>query len=335
MKAIERYIYAVTEHMPEDIRADVSKELRANIEDMLPENPTQADVYRVLEEELGNPWKLAEEYNPRKRYLIGRDLIGPALYNKYLSVLKVVLGIVISVLVSITMLVWVLNPPIDGGIAEIIAGFLADVAGAVVQGALHGAIWVTISFVVLEKTGIGGYKKKWSPQDLPALPVGKKGIISRGETIFAMCCTILFAAVIVFQPQVIALYFKSEAGLVETPLFALDRLQEFLPVIILFTVIQLGIFVWKYVAKRWSIPLAITHAAYNAALCVLLVVMLRDSSLFNDEFFSAMAAYFHVPLSQIDTIWSRSITGFAAVFIAISVGDAIANFFKCRKSKAE
>lgn len=35
MNLIDRYVYAVTERLPEDIRDDVSRELRANIEDML------------------------------------------------------------------------------------------------------------------------------------------------------------------------------------------------------------------------------------------------------------------------------------------------------------
>ena len=70
MNLIDRYVYSVAEYLPGDIANDVTRELRSNIEDMLPENHTEEDVYRVLEE-LGNPLELAKEYHPGKRYLIG------------------------------------------------------------------------------------------------------------------------------------------------------------------------------------------------------------------------------------------------------------------------
>ena len=53
MNLIDRYVYSVAEYLPGRAN-DVTRELRSNIEDMLPENHTEEDVYRVLEE-LGNP----------------------------------------------------------------------------------------------------------------------------------------------------------------------------------------------------------------------------------------------------------------------------------------
>ena len=107
MKMIDRYVYAVTDHMSEDTREDVSLKLRANIEDMLPENPTESDV-RVVLEKLGNPNNLANEYYQKKNYLIG-----PSLYYKYIAVLKLVIYIVSIVFLCITLLKWALNPPLD------------------------------------------------------------------------------------------------------------------------------------------------------------------------------------------------------------------------------
>jgi len=87
MTLIDRYVYTVTERLLEQTRDDVSMELRANIEDMLPENATESDVRTALEK-LGNPIRLANEYCEVKRYLIG-----PGLYDKYISVLKLVTSI--------------------------------------------------------------------------------------------------------------------------------------------------------------------------------------------------------------------------------------------------
>ena len=81
---IDRYLYDVTRRLPENMRDDVEQELRANIEDMLPDNPTEEEIENVLES-LGAPSKLAAKYRPNPRYLIS-----PALFEEYISVLKIV-----------------------------------------------------------------------------------------------------------------------------------------------------------------------------------------------------------------------------------------------------
>lgn len=73
---------SLAEILSESVREDVRRELCANIEDMLPDDATDNDVRRVLEE-LSNPTKLADEYRQVKKYLIG-----PSLYDNYISVLN-------------------------------------------------------------------------------------------------------------------------------------------------------------------------------------------------------------------------------------------------------
>jgi uncharacterized membrane protein len=91
MNLIDRYVYAVTEHLPANTKEDVSKELRANIMDMLPDNPSEDEIKAVLTK-LGNPVKLAHEYSQSKNYLIG-----PELYDSYITVVKIVVTVLACV----------------------------------------------------------------------------------------------------------------------------------------------------------------------------------------------------------------------------------------------
>jgi len=331
MNLIDRYIFAVTEHLPEDMREDVGRELRTNIEDMLPQNPEKGDVYRVLEE-LGNPWKLASEYNPKKRYLIG-----PGLYDNYLSVLKLVTGVVTAVLVAITLISWIFNLSVDTYLFENIIESFVEVLVIAIQGAIQAALWVTLVFAVLERTGVGEgvipfSKKNWSPDDLPVLPINDKRKISRGETVFSMFGTVLFTALLYFRPQLLALYIKDEfANINITPLFDTERLQSYIPIIILFAVIQLGIFIWKYIARRWNISLAVANLIYNLSLCILLLIMINDNSLFNGQFFIEISNYTKMAFSEIMAIWERVIVVFTVVFIAINIWDGISKFSYCKE----
>ncbi len=332
MKMIDRYVYAATERLPADTREDVSLELRANIEDMLPENPTESDIRAVLEK-LGNPTNLADEYSQKKRYLIG-----PSMYDSYFSVLKLVIGIVTIVVMCLTLLAWVFNPPVDGNFTQIPIKFFIDILVAPIQGVLQGFLWVTLIFIALERSGVNEgkipfIKKKWSPDDLPDIPVSKKRKISRIETGFSMFCTIFFTALIYFQSQLIGLYIKGDNGLtLVAPLFVNERLQSYIPVILLFAIIQLCIFMWKFISMKWTFPLAIANTFHNIALSVFVYIILSDNSLFNQELLSKISDFMKTSLAETTTIWLRSsLWVFVTIFIAISLLDSVMGFVKCKK----
>lgn len=328
MQLIDRYVYAVTEYLPKEIQEDVGKELRSNIEDMLPEDYSDKDAYRVLEE-LGSPWKLANEYNSKKRYIIG-----PGYYDNYLSVLKIVIGICITVFSGIAILGWAIEPPVDGNQYGNLALLFGDIISAVFEGTIQGILWVTLIFVILERTGVESgqlpfYNKKWTPEDLPVLPVNSKKKISRGETVFSMFCTILFATLIYVKPQLIAFYNKGDNGTVNiTPLFDVERLQTYVAILFVLVIIQLGIFVWKYIAGSWNIPLAIVNAIYNVVICILIMVMLCDQALINSELFSKIAEYTNSSTQLITTWFDKSKWVFAAVFVVICIWDSISAIAK-------
>ena len=79
---IERYVQEVTRRLPEKERAEVSRELKSNIYDMLPEHPDEEAIKKVLNS-LGSPAALAEKYRQNPRYLIS-----PAYFDEYTRALK-------------------------------------------------------------------------------------------------------------------------------------------------------------------------------------------------------------------------------------------------------
>ena len=202
MSLIERYLEAVKRYLPEGIREDVGMELQANIEDMLPDNYTEKDVYQVLIK-LGSPRILANEYNPQKRYLIG-----PTYYDKYISVLKGNRYMCLCVFIY-SLLGWIIEPSIHWYGISNIGKLIGSMIASSITGALQGAFWVTLLFSLIERSEIEvGYiprqNKEWTPDDLPELGNNEKKKISRRNTVISMFLTILFTAIIYFYPQLIA-----------------------------------------------------------------------------------------------------------------------------------
>lgn len=329
MQLIDRYVYAVTEHLPEEIRDDVGKELRSNIEDMLPDSAAERDVREVLIK-MGNPSKLAEDYNPRKRYLIG-----PGLYDKYISVLKLVLGICIVVFIGIALTDWAVELPQDGDFNNI-PKLISVIISAIADGILQGALWVTLVFAVLERSGVNeGHlpfsNKNWSPDDLPDYPLYNKRKISRRKAVFSVFWTILFTSLVFFQPQLIAIYIKVDnLNLFNIPLFNIDRLQSYMLFILLLAVFQLSMFIWKFISGMWSVPMAACNAVYNTAVCILLIIMVSDNSLFNAELLSKIAESTNKSLTQLSSWWDRGVSVFAAICIVLSIWDSVSVLVKCK-----
>lgn len=326
MTLIDRYIYAVTKHLPKDISKDVDKELRTNIEDMLPENPSEDDIIKVLKE-LGNPKELANQYLPIKRYLIG-----PRLYDNYLSVLKMVIGITVIVFLSITILDEIFNPPIDTTILQMSIKFLVNIIASSVEGVFQAFVWVTLVFAILEKSGVNEgnlpwVKKKWSPEDLPDLPI-KKRKIHLGEAVFSMFFTIFLVSILYFHPEFMSIYTKGDSGFILlAPLFVIDRLQFYIPVILLLTLFQFIIFVWQFISKDWNFPLAIVNTIYNAAVCVLIITMINDTSLFSEKFIAVFNNLLDIPF-DFTLLWKWI---FAATIIVSCFVDSISSLIKCKK----
>ncbi len=332
MKLIDRYVYAVTQYLPEGSREDISKELRSNIEDMLPEEPTEDEVYKVLKE-LGNPWMLANEYKPKKQYLIG-----PGLYDQYLYTLKLVVGICIAVFVALSVIAGGVESAKDGITVGDYSHIFSGLISAITEGALQGAFWVSLVFVIIERSGVEKgslpfFKKEWTPEDLPVLPVPKNRLISRVEIIVSICFTVFFTAIIYFQPELIAIYEKGGSHTNIIPLFNVDRIQVFLPFILLVALLSLGISIWKYIQGSWNISIAIGNTVYNLLSGILLTVFASDKEIFNKEFFSAIAGYSGNPTWNIETWRTGGVWVFITVLIIICLWDSVAGFLKCRNPK--
>lgn len=334
MQLIDRYVYAVTENLPEEIREDVGRELRSNIEDMLPDDASDSDIRKVLME-LGNPGKLAEEYNTRKRYLIG-----PGIYSNYIMVLKLVTGICAAVFAGISLIEWMVNfsGSTTPGIISQTTALIPALMTAVFEGVIQGALWVTLIFAILERSGVqDGYLpftgRQWTPDNLPDYPLNKKNRISRTEAVMSNLCPIIFTVLIYFKPQLIAIYITDSNGSLNAiPLFNTETLRAYLVYILILALVQLAVFVWKLIAGRWSVPLAIAHAIYNGAFCILFIAIVSNYALYNPAIMTRLKELNNTTLiAGISNWWNTGVYVSAAVVVIICIWDSISGFLKSRK----
>ncbi len=160
---IDRYVHQVGRYLPATTRADITAELRSQIQDQLddryPAEPTAEQVAAVLRE-LGSPRQMAASYR-EPQYLIGPDL-----YPTLIEVLRYGWVIIPAILVFLGIFGRVITPSDTP-----IINWLLETLWATVQAALIFSVAVVLLFALVQRTGIDlmGSGAAFDPLTLPAV----------------------------------------------------------------------------------------------------------------------------------------------------------------------
>ncbi|SHH91807.1 hypothetical protein SAMN02745823_01425 [Sporobacter termitidis DSM 10068] len=324
---IDRYLYDVSRRLPEEMRADVERELRSNIEDMLPENPGQGDIEKVLTE-LGSPAKLAVRYNPRPRYLIS-----PEFFDEYLMVLKIA-GICLGALLAALAVFKIVfsdagSTDIVSAVVSVIAGFI----GGAFDGVVYAFFWVTIVFFCIEHFGGKKNARPWSPKYLPEVPANAKGLIRRGDAvaraIFSILFTALFLAGTLRQPPFIAWY---ETGAPTVALFDSQLVQRFLPFFVSMMALTLAVAMLKLVIGRWNIAVAAMHCLCGIIGAVIGVTFINNPGVFTGAFIARFAEKVQVTERAMSGYVGIAVTVLTVLIVVGAIGDIIATIDRTAKN---
>lgn len=282
---IDRYVYDVTRRLPQEQRADIDKELRSLIDDMLAargcgDEPSADDVTAVLKE-LGSPHGLAAKYRGTQRYLIGPDY-----FDIYWLVLRIVLAATGFGLVVALIVTSVVTPPQN---AFSVAG---QTLGGIFSGMVQAFAFVTIVFALIDRFGKKAPGIDWSPSDLPPVPpVNQRdaGRINRADPIagliFGAIGLVLFNA----MPWIFG-YVTAVEGMVSVPVFNLEALKTLLPLIDV--LIGLGMLkdMIRLLAGRYTMRVSVSIALINVTQLVLNIVIFLPPAIWNAGFASALSA---------------------------------------------
>jgi hypothetical protein len=336
MNLIETYIGEVTRRLPEKMRKDIAMELRSTIEDMLPDGHTEEDISDVLMK-LGDPAKLANEYNNKPRYIIG-----PLFYESYLNVL--IVAAVFSVIISSLSLFVNGMITFDGDkslftLLSFIGQLFLKMLLSCLNILFQVFFWVTIVFIFLERAGVSkekfyDKKKLWTPEDLYKVEqIAKKRQIPKAEVFFSMFWTALWATLLFNASDLLGWYEQTGKGLaglkLKAELFNQDVLFSYAPFLILLILIEVGLAIYKFFIGKWTKLLATVNLVYHFFSVGLLCIMLNDSNLFSDAFTAKLFEVFKGDPSGwfVGTI--------ASIMIIFSIIDIVSGYNKANKINIE
>jgi hypothetical protein len=279
MNLIDKYVAEVGKHLPRNQRADIEKELKSTLEDMLEERGQagaadasslqgEAAVIALLKE-YGEPRKVAESY-------IGpRYLIGPRLYPTFELVLKIVMTVLFALAIA--------GLGISLSRSGLTGAEFLETVGKSILGLLSGLITVfgniVLVFVILERVlpvkELEKETSEWNPADLAKEADPDR--VNFGEQIFGILFLALFLIIFNLYPDMSGFFGENDWMLI--PLELTDAFYHYLPWINLLILLQIGSGIYLLHQGWWGTGSRIANILLELAGIALAVVMLRGPDL--------------------------------------------------------
>ncbi|MCL2631665.1 MAG: hypothetical protein FWD45_01015 [Coriobacteriia bacterium] len=310
---IDRYIYAVTRHLPPKIRADVKQELESLIFDMLEARcgdilPTERDI-RVVLTELGTPEELASKYSGEDR----QSLISGVYFIAYRRVLRIVLPIVVAAVTLSVLLSTLLDKPADTPYFFLIL-FGQTVGSALAAGFQAFAI-VTFIFAVLERfdAPLGADYLSYLP---PAPQQARR--IKPYEPIIGILLSLFAVIVFLGFPQMLSVYIQDGGWIT---IFNVTVLRQLWLPIILWAVLGIAKEAMKLIEGRNTIRLVVVSIAANILIVIGTYIVFIRNNVLNPVLVDLLSK---LPVGQASEFLeligsSLSIIIFAAVTLALLI----------------
>jgi len=265
----ERYIFAVTRHLPGRIQADVEQELNSLISDMLA-NSQNSNIEEVLEE-LGSPEELALKYYGSER----KALISGVYFLMYKRVLLTVLPIVAVVMAVLTAV----NNLFAGLDTVFIPALFLEVIAGSVGGVVQAFAVITIVFAILDYKKVGLNDGDTLHENLPDVPEVKNRI-SVSDAIFGIVFSIVTTALFLGFPQVMSGNFDGNW----IPVFDIGLLRGLWLPIIVWAIVEIAVEVAKLAEGRYTKRLAVAGMVTAAVQVVCILAVFGGDSIVNPDF---------------------------------------------------
>lgn len=327
----ERYIYDVVRRLPESQRDEVSKELDANISDMMTSD-SEEELIRVIGV-LGEPRVLANEYREHQRYLIS-----PKWMDDYLRVLKIVMTVLVSLSLVFGLMDNLLNPVATSAIG-IIASVFSNTIGDMFDAALSAFAFVTLAFIIVEKYDVNPKKKPWSVTSLPELP--KKDVLKVSKTgsfiglTFTLIFGIAFGYILYYNQDYLRLFYVDGNIHVSEALFLNDAIMSYFPLFIVSMILSVAVLLLKIAKGYLGLNVIVLHTVQKAFSLFAFLYFIHLSPLFNPEFINQVGIAIELSSDKILEAMDR-VFEVLTVVVSIAVGvDIIVTWIKYLRHQKE
>lgn len=336
MKLVDRYVAEVGRRLPlVKGRADIEKELRSTLEDMLEDRaekagrPADEAMEIELLKEYGAPDKVAATYNPHPY------LIGPRMFPFFMMVLKIVLTVItIVLLVTTGIKIATLSPMAGPEFAKAIGEGLVGILSAAI--AAFGNI--VLVFAILERfVPVSEFEmdeeKEWDPASLMKEP--EPNDVKPWEPILAIVFTFIVLSIFNFNPQLIGIYIFPGDKWTVLPALT-DAFFRWLPLINIVWVAEIILNGMLLRTGRWNISTRLVSIGIKISEIVIGYLLLTGPSILavTPESLKASGIFSAETAQTLGTMAQQGIRVLIGLIIFITVIELIKSIYRLVTQKS-
>lgn len=328
MGLVDVYIHEVTRRLPEKMREDIALELRSTIEDMLPEQYSEDEVKKVLNE-LGSPAMLASGYSDQPMHLIG-----PRYFDAYWTLLKMMLPI--AAIIAVIVMISEIFTNESAQASSIFTMFFEEGITTFVSVVMQAAFWITLFFAVFERTDkskgnqpLTPSFKEWTADELKHVtpPITKKAV-SKVAVFISLLWTAIWGTIYFNANKIVGIYENTGDGLqFVIPALNQDVLQMFWPAVSLILLLEVIFALYKLIVGAWTKRLAIFNVILQVFATIVFIIMIVNKDIINVDFVEYMADIFTMSASKFNASF---ISGLILVFVISAISSIYDGFKKSK-----
>lgn len=333
MNLIDAYIHEVTKRISKMKRDDVRLKLKSTIEEMLPEDYSEADVKEALIK-LGNPIDVAAGYRDSPRFLIG-----PQIFDTYIRTIKLIVpwAVLITVIVHVVENIVLYNG--EDALLSMVINAISITIANVITVILHVLFWITVSFIIIERSGsdipIPFIKKQkpWTPDDLSNTKViPKDKTISLPDIIFSLIGIIVFSFVYFNANHLLGIYSSHDRGGLKfvMPIFNQNVLLSFAPIVLICIALSIALALFKLKAGQWTFLIAVLNAVLQCIGTIVFILMVNRPDFIHSAAIPYIAAITETTSAKVLFAIDRILLVTIAIAIIANAYDIYSGFKKAR-----
>lgn len=272
--------------------------------------------------ELGSPRELADKYRDKKRFLIG-----PELYDSFITVLKIVF-IILGATIGIKFIIQIVLEPMS------ILNYFIDMI-------LYLVVGLPMAFGFALGELLGGFKDKdlfdqtWEPAYLPQIP-DEKSQIKRNEPIIGIIFYAIFMLVFAFSSDYFGVWLFRDEFTGVVPFLNEQTYGMYRLFIMLFFVFDILKECMKLVTGKWTVKLAIMTTIVNAISFVGVLFLINRPDFWNPTLMNEVVESGIVTIGSevyeiVSKIWDQVTFWILIVFMIGLIWEAIDGLMRARK----
>ncbi len=323
MDLIDKYIYAVISRIPQKRREETEKEIRSMIDDMMDAygGASAENAQRAIEE-LGDPRKLADQYNDAKKYVIS-----PRIYDSYAFVLKITLYAVLIGIVAVSII-----EGATGKYANVGEGIGSFISG-LIMGGISTFGFVTLGFMIVDRYNVKmELQKPWTVADLKDIPV-ESARIKRADCIVGIVFSTAFMILFATLPWIFSAYIPVDGSLEIINVFNIDVIGQ--RIWLVFAIYAVGVLreIMKLIAGRWSFMLGVFLAVAGVVSLMFCFGLFGDMAIWNPSFAQDVTAAANIEGDIFISVWSAITNLFIWILVIGSIVGIVSDIVKGFKNR--